>query len=230
MNYKHITGLLIFLAMFATPAFADMATFSASQVTIIVNTEPNTSFSTLNGNIPDGDRVSIDGFTDDYGDEFGVSQGLLRFTDFSIPLGSTINSATLNFYTKSSTDGPVHFYQLLSNWDNTTTWNTFGGDGITPGVEAAINPFASESDIADETTLSVDATSLVTNWLTQDPFGIGIINPSEDGWDFQIITDGHEFSPELIVDYTPVPLPAGAWLFLSGILGLIFKSRISTKD
>lgn len=220
MNSKLFFGLLVLITSLSATSYANMATFSASEVVIIVDTEPNTSFSTLNGNIPDVDRVSIDGFTDDYGDDFGVAQGLLRFTDFSIPLGSTINSATLNFYTKSSADGPVAFYQLLANWDNTTTWNSFGGNGITPGVEAAMIPFASESDIDDETTLSIDATSLVTIWLTQDPFGIGIINPSEDGWDFQLITDGGEFSPELIVDYTPVPLPAAFWIFGSALVGL----------
>lgn len=211
----------------AINANAATVEFTNSLVVVLADGAADTSFSAANGNLPDGDRVTIDQYTSDYG-RSGVAHGLLGFADFSLPTGAAVNSATLSVFTKSSSDGPVSFYQLGQAWDATSTWNTFGGDGVTPGVEALAAPVAmTTSYINDETPITIDVTAIVANWAAGAPaYGFGIINSSTDGWDLQVVTDGSEFSPKLTVDYAPVPLPAAATLLLPALLGLsVFRRR-----
>ena len=61
----------------------------------------------------------------------------LRHRAGQIPLGSTINSATLTFsvFNDSNAAMQMSFYRMLVAWDqNTATWNSFGAIG---GVQAS---------------------------------------------------------------------------------------------
>lgn len=228
-----ISGAAIVTASLASfGAAADVVTFDDSLAVIIASTQPGVSFSVANGNLPDGDRATIDQDTGDYAAPdclfncSGSADGLLTFTDLDLSNVASVNSATLEFYTKSSTNGPVEFYQLNDVFGTDTDWDDFAGDGITPGVEVPTTPAASIPDIVDESPLSVDVTSIVQNWVNGAPAnGFGLLNTSGDGWDIQLVTDGAEFSPRLTVDFQPVPVPAAAFLFAPAIAGLGFFRR-----
>ena len=60
-----------------------------------------------------------------------------------IPYGSTITSATLQFYV-SHTDAldAVEIYQMHSSWDESSTWNSLSGGVSLNGVEAGFVPLA----------------------------------------------------------------------------------------
>jgi hypothetical protein len=231
-------------SLFAVTAFASAnagavtVNFADSLVVIIANNAPDTSFSFVNGNLPDGDRVSIDNSTSDYNalgvSGRGVSRALLRFDDFSLPTGAVVNSATLNFFTKSAQESgssPVRMYEMLTAWDNTSTWNSFGNGISLDDVEASSTPFVERFNIPDETPISFDATALVQAWAdgsSNAAFGIFIRNFSSDGWDIQVASNGGEFAPFLTVDYTaaaPVPVPAAVWLLGSALAGVAGVAR-----
>jgi hypothetical protein len=217
-------------ALIAGGAAANTVVFDESLVVVLASAAATQSFSAANGNLPDGDRVSIDQSTSDYGIVgSGASHGLLRFSDFALPAGATVTAATLEFFTKSFSDGPVSVHQLLTGFDTTTTWLGFGGNGVTPGVEAAATPLDSATDLADESPIAFDVTAAVADWAAGAPaYGFALLNASGDGWDFQVLADGAEFSPRLTVDYATsavVPLPAGGALLVSALAGLATLRR-----
>jgi hypothetical protein len=209
--------VLFVAAMLPVAGAAEAATieFSNSTVVVLASGAPDTAF-VAGVNLPNGTTASIDNKTSDYGAATGVSEGLLQFNDFTLPANAVIQSAQLNFYTTSNTDGPVNFYQMTGPWSTSSTWNSLGG-GITVGTNTAASPAASASSIA-KGALSLDVTAMVQGWAngaTND--GIGIIDKSGDGWDFQTLTEGKAVSPYLTVQYSPVPLPAALPLLLSGL-------------
>ena len=106
---------------------------------------------------------------------------------------------------------------------------------IGPGSLIA-SPGASQSGIDDEAPVSFDVTSIVSSWAGgQPPHGFGIINQSDDGWDYQVEQSGNMFSPRLVVEYeggqvmppapAPIPLPASALLLLGAVGGLAAVRR-----
>lgn len=157
---------------------------------------------------------------------------MLSFADFALPTGATVTDATLEFFTKSSSPGPINFYQLAVPFDASTTTNSLGPnqDGLfVPGVIEPGSPVGTASNIADETPISVDVTGIVSNWAGGAPsYGFGIYNQSGDGWDIQVVTDGDEFSPRLVVgveQMAPIPLPAPALLLIAGLAGIAALRR-----
>ena len=231
MRLSTIAAASLILAAPAAQA-ATTTVFTDSLLVVVAEGAPDTAFSAANGNLPDGDRVSIDGNTGDYGPS-GFADALLSFADFATPAGSAVLSAELEFFTKSFTNGPVDIYALAAPFDETTTLNALGPNGFglfEDGVIAG-SPVASATNIADESPISFDVTALVADWAAGAPaYGFGLFNNSGDGWDIQVVTDGDEFSPRLTVSYetdavAPIPLPAAGWMLLSGIAGLIGLRR-----
>jgi hypothetical protein len=180
---------------------------------------------------PMGDAPSITGDQKSGG---GVAQGLLRFDNIfgtganQIPLGSTINSATLQVnVTNQTPDGTLAFHRMLLNWSEaTTTWSNFaGGNGVQPDGTDAVAA-------ADITATPPNATGIrmynvaasLRAWSGGAAnLGWVITNTSGDGWDFNTSEiDPADLRPLLTVTWSPIPEP-GTMLLASlgmGTLGL----------
>ena len=109
--------------MLAVTSFQDgVAGYTGTQDAIIYSISANNNFGTETG-------MSID-----QQDVAGVRQGLLRFGDIftstgepgKIPLGSTINSASLqvSVFNDSNAGMQMSFYRLLKDWNELdASWN-----------------------------------------------------------------------------------------------------------
>lgn len=167
---------------------------------------------------------------------FGVDgsplvHALIRFEDIfgnnpgQIPLNDVvINSASLSLLVTNG--GPsVSIYQMLTDWDETATWAvTFGGDGITLGVDAASSPLDTVAPFSTGVR-TLDVTAAVAAWSTGSTnYGLGLITTSPDGVAFHS-SENTTSQPLLSVDYTVVPEPSCVALALATCWAALSKQR-----
>ncbi|HNO77103.1 MAG TPA: DNRLRE domain-containing protein [Phycisphaerae bacterium] len=125
------------------------------------------------------DLVSEDHILMRFDDIYGGGAGL-------IPPGATILSAdlTINVTNESSGVG-ASLYRMLQPWNDTDTWDTWGGGIQNDGIEAATTPDASGSSGVGPYTL--DVTTSIETWLG-DPstnHGWAWLPPAQDNsWQF----------------------------------------------
>ena len=203
MDRWYLFLAVLFSMGLASSVQAQNITFEEDELVVVASASPDSTFIGGDGNL----SLTIDQSSGDFGGD-GVSHALLRFNDFSLPPVAIINSASLNFQTVSATNGPVKIYPMVVDWNTTTTWNSLGGNGLTPGVETTLDATAELMDIVEEPT-SFDVTTLVRDWVsgTVADFGFGIINESGDGWDIRTVDIAEELAPTLVVDVViPAPL------------------------
>jgi len=148
----------------------------------------------------------------------GKIRTLMQFDVSSIPVGATINSATLQL-NATSNDGAfaINVYEVTQswtegigtgnsgtvNWDDRmtgTAWASSGGD-YDPTIIAT-------SDTASLGIHSWDVTSLVQDWYSGATLNNGLILGAEGGGD-SVTYDSREgtIAPVLVVDYTPTSTP-----------------------
>jgi len=151
------------------------------------------------------------------------SQGRLRFENLfgaglnQIPTGATVTSATLTLFTSNVSTGSFTIHRTSVGWSETSTWNTFGGDGVTLGSDALTSPTQTfvPSGLG---LLSINVTADVQTWsLGASNFGWALLTTSTDGWDFTS-SNGATISerPLLSVNFVPVPEPSSALLIVAG--------------
>lgn len=146
----------------------------------------------------------------------GVVHGMMRFKNLFgrglglIPPEAVIDQAELRVWTSGSTGNDVSFHRMLTDWPDACTWNSLGGDGVTPDdVEAA----SAADDVLHEPKSDnfhfVDVSNSLLAWQDEaGNYGWGIINSGTDGWDVITSEVSHlhpeyqEFSPRLTVYYT----------------------------
>lgn len=162
----------------------------------------------------------------DQQDVGGVRQGLLKFGGIfgsgpnQIPLGSTINSATLtlNVNNDSNSAMVMSFYRMISDWSETTaTWNTFGSIGGVQASEGEAFGLPPDSIHYDSTTgvKTIDVAASLRHWASgENNFGWLIESATTNGWDFNTSDGAQADRPKLTVDYT-APAGAGTFEFLS---------------
>ncbi|MEO1350363.1 MAG: glycerophosphodiester phosphodiesterase family protein [Cyanobacteria bacterium J06635_15] len=157
---------------------------------------------------PGGDVVDI---TVDLDDGGTPTQALLQFNDLAgVPDGATLESAFLTVYTNSDSDGTVSAFRMLQAWDDSSTWNSFGGDGVqSDDLEASSVASFTIPQPADETLLNIDVTEDLEFWLANPDqnFGWAFTNDSGDGWDFW----SSEFEdpalvPQLTLNFSGAPV------------------------
>jgi hypothetical protein len=141
------------------------------------------------------------------------AQGLIRFDNIfgeapgQIPLGSTINSATLQFYV-TSPGTQVRLYRMLTDWQESAGWSFFGGNGVQIDNAEASSTQDAQVDNPATTTISLvsglgDDGSALRAWANGEAnFGWVMINDAGDGWDF----DSSENSDIRDVGGTNLPL------------------------
>src|SRR6185503_7926645 len=98
--------------------------------------------------------------------------GLLRFDGIfggngssQIPPGSTIRSATLTVNVNDASDTGAAFHRMLSCWDDTNTWSTFGAGIQADGIEAVASAdFSAVQNTTGILTPAPDVTASVAAW------------------------------------------------------------------
>jgi hypothetical protein len=153
-------------------------------------------------------------------------QALLKFDDIfgnlegRIKSGDNILRAYLVLTTGSSTDahsnGAFDIHRMLVNWDATSTYLSFGGDGPTVAQGEITDPVSSVRGMTQAARMLFDVTAAVQSWQGgAENFGLNVQANTTDGWSifYNGATDP-TVRPELIVITTTVPEPGVAILFL----------------
>jgi Calx-beta domain len=155
----------------------------------------------------------------------GERQGLLKFDNIfgsapgQIPLGSTINSATLalSVFNESNSSALISLYRMKTNWDqNVATWNSFGSIG---GVQASEGEAEALPDFTlfdpNIGTKTFDVATSLRHWASgEGNYGWLFDTVATNGWDFNTSEGAPSERPLLTVDYT-APSGAGQFQFLS---------------
>jgi hypothetical protein len=130
--------------------------------------------------------------------------------DNQIPLGSTINSATLTLKVTNSTDADPDLYQLLEGWDESEVtwderaddfkWSDEGADGTSSHKATAVGRFPATRNGAQ----SMDVTATLQNWSNGEAnVGWVLIDNSNNGADFDSSEARRDRDrPKLTVNYT----------------------------
>jgi hypothetical protein len=169
----------------------------------------------------------------------GVYVGLIRFDLQSVPVGATINQATLRLYAYNRdamlpTDMEV--YALLRPWvDAEANWtrpfigDAWGTAGANlPGVDRESLPAASRSVFSLSTWYTFDITQLVRTWVAnpQSNYGLVVRGAGTASVIYTFATANYpvfSYRPQLSIDYvtvgppvtptpqTPTPTPTSTW-------------------
>ncbi|WP_168205366.1 Calx-beta domain-containing protein [Bythopirellula goksoeyrii] len=194
--------------MLSATSFQDgVGGYSNTEDTVLYSISPDSNF---------GSETSI---SPDQQDANGVRQGLLRFNDIigslagQVPLGSTINSATLQVSVVNSSTAQVQMslYRMLEDWsEGLSTWNSFGEIGGVQSSEGEATGVPPDAILFDPNTgvMSFDVTRSLQNWAAgQENLGWLLESTATDGWDFETSEAAVADRPKLTVDYTA---PSGA--------------------
>ncbi|MAY73162.1 MAG: hypothetical protein CMJ31_00275 [Phycisphaerae bacterium] len=161
----------------------------------------------------DATEISVDG--DDGSPGAQPNDALIRFENIAgdaegrIAAGTQIEQAFLQLGLVNPGSG-FDLFELTTDWDESTTWTDFGGDGITAGVEAAAAPlYRVGADDGNENvptgTLELDITALVQQWISEGPnFGVGLaaLPNGSNGIDF---TTSESANPPALVVRSLLP-------------------------
>jgi hypothetical protein len=170
---------------------------------------------------PDVNAGTEGSISPDQQDANGVRQGLLKFGDIigsgpgQIPLGSTINSATLivDVVNPSFSSMQMSLYRMQQNWgESTATWNSFGEIGGVQASEGEASNLPPDAVLlepritvtAPTTAGRFDVKKSLEYWVSgADNFGWLFESAATDGWDFRTKESAQAQRPKLIIDYTP---------------------------
>lgn len=139
-----------------------------------------------------------------------LRQILLRFDNVfgagpnQIPLGSTIQSATLTVnVTNESANAGALLHRMIQTWSDTATWNTFANNGIqADGIEAETT--ADVSSASGVALHPIDVTSSLVAWSAgATNLGWAFLPPATDNsWTFD--SSEGTIPPKLTVTFFPV--------------------------
>ena len=95
-----------------------------------------------------------------------VKYGLIKATNISagVPAGSVITAANLYLFTSSNSPGTVAGYRMVTTWDESSNWDTFGGDGLVIGDETEATESFSDTNPTDDMYIVFDVTADVQFW------------------------------------------------------------------
>ena len=153
----------------------------------------------------------------DLNDGSGQAQGLIQFANLfgsgpgQIPIGATINSATLTVYVTDivSPSDHVYLHRMLTAWSEASTWNSLTGGIQTNDVEAMSTADA-DMGMGNVGFRSFTVTAAVQAWADGAAnHGWAILSDTTDGWAFNSSEHGTVSQrPYLTVSFTPPQPPA----------------------
>jgi len=129
----------------------------------------------LGGDGSNGNAASISVDGDDGSPGAQPNQGLIRFNnivgtgDGQLAPGSTVDDAQLVLNITNPGSG-FELFRMTTSWDESTTWQDLGGNGVTPGVDAQANSFNAvgannSSSNVGSGTLTIGMNNAVNAWL-----------------------------------------------------------------
>lgn len=233
-TYKNIFIIAVLALLVTVPGLAPAATITFDYNSGIQDTQISNWWPTT----PQGDLTSMAV----YDHPVWEQQSLISFDNIfgnlpgQIPLGSTINDATLRLYVYGVQDPAqaLELYRMNAPWSESTTWNSIGG-GVTPGVQSESSPDAVTTGISVGF-LDIAVSSSLTAWANgADNQGWVIMTDSSSGSPLSYAnfstSEGYAFKrPTLTVDYTPgggpsVPEPGTMLLLASGVAAVGISRR-----
>ncbi len=163
---------------------------------------------------------------------------LIRFDNIfgnaagQVPAGAIIQSAKLLIPTGSTSNSDesataIELHRMKVGWNDTDTWNTFGGDGITLGTDAeTASEFTLLANVANASAI-FDVSDTIQDWLANPSanHGWAFIPTGTDDWRW----NSSEFAtaslrPQLEIVYS-VPEPSAALLLFGAGLGAMVRRR-----
>jgi hypothetical protein len=147
--------------------------------------------------------AGYDEFLDPYGE---IARSLIQFDIASLPANQTITKATLRVFLVNSWDYPdtsrtIRTYRILSGWsEGNVNWNNSPSHGDAYGSRSIISGAWGWYEF--------DVTSLVSGWYDgiYQNHGVMLRGPEVSGTDSSwrgFGTREGEYTPELVVEYTP---------------------------
>jgi hypothetical protein len=179
--------------------------------TMVAQGQPNTNFWLEAGNL----AIKV-GYEDRVSEGQGIVRGLVRFNLSSIPVGSTVNSATLRLHYTYWRDYSGYYrrvtaYRVTDPWmEDTVTWNSRPGYGEAYGFVDLVAGGQSDFHYYDW-----DVTSLVQAWVNRTYNNHGIMLRGDEALGIRAFgsweTPGdegeppHPYTPQLVVNFDPPP-------------------------
>lgn len=180
-----------------------------------------TNDATMEADVPTTNKDTLVAIGEHNGGAFGPHRCLLKFDFSSIPVGSTIDLATLKLTIKadqSSQARTFHIYRVKRAWvDSQVTWNiwktsnnwqTAGAGGANDYDSSSIGnrAFANNESIGTVAEFTLTNASIQA-WLDGDFTNNGLMGRAltevDEMYTFENIGDTNK--PILVVDYTPPP-------------------------
>jgi hypothetical protein len=132
--------------------------------------------------------LRVDG-DDDREQALLVFSGIIGSAPGRIPLGTTIERATLTLTTEGSGAASVDggsLHRMLVPWNEASTWNSLGA-GVQLGSEAVSTADANSAGlVSSKGTCSIDVTASVQAWANGSPnYGWVVVGNGNDRWDFR---------------------------------------------
>jgi len=155
------------------------------------------------------------------------AQSLLRFDDIfgagidKIPVGSTINSASITLTLGSTSPGTLTLHRMLVPWSDSATWNSFGSGVATDDFEALSTPDATVNGVSGP--LTIDVTSSLQAWVNDPSANLGwvLLIDSANGFTWA----SAEGTVPALLTVEAVPEPGTAALFGLGLALLGCRRR-----
>jgi hypothetical protein len=163
------------------------------------------------------------------------TDGLAQFTNIfgaaagQIPLGSTINSATLTLVSGGGDPNAsaIGLYRMLIPWSEASTWNSLGSGVQRNDVEASLAADDVRSLDAQSSSLW-NVTASVTAWSAGTPnYGWLLTQTDSTQFSSKGIWSSEDLSgrsPLLVINYTQVPEPR-SWMILIVGATVLLQSR-----
>lgn len=154
--------------------------------------------------------ISVDG--DDAGGGVFPNHGLIRFEDLfgpgnALPAGTPIDQAILSLNVVNPGSG-FSVHPMIRDWDETTTWASLGGDGVTLGVDAEPTPIATfgagnGSENVGVGLLDIDVSAIARRWADGSAnFGLALI-PFQGGNNGVDFTTSESSEPPVLTITVP---------------------------
>ena len=137
------------------------------------------------------DRISVD--LSDGVNPDGTRANTNGLVKFDLTGLQSVRKVILQIFTVSPTSGTISAHRMIQPWDQTATWNKYGGDGIqNDDVEAQRVPSFQWVAPRFAEYLQADVTNDVKFWLENPDQNQGYVflTDSNDGWDFTTIESG----------------------------------------